>query len=278
MRATGHDVGDSCELWSDGKWTDVKGKSFRNPGFDQTGDHPAVCISWEDAQAYVRWLGVKTGKTYRLPSEAEWEYAARAGSVTDYWWGPVIDAGQANYGKRTTSLGRPAPGNPVPGEPLMGTMAASSFRPNPWGLHNVHGNAWEWVQDCWNNDYIGAPGDGSVWVSGHCGTRVLRGGAFVHDAIVLRVTYRTRRNAASRGNLTGFRVARSSLDADQGRGGGFSWCGGVSGWRCARLGGSQYGRDEFVSGGSSVLRQYCEVGRSGTSRTASVSRALGRKS
>ena len=140
VRATGHDVGDSCELWSDGKWTDVKGKSFGDPGFDQTGDHPAVCISWEDAQAYVRWLGVKTGKTYRLPSEAEWEYAARAGSVTDYWWGPVIDAGQANYGKRTTSLGpagtqcRACLYQSLEPEPVKGTMAASSFRPNPWGL------------------------------------------------------------------------------------------------------------------------------------------------
>jgi formylglycine-generating enzyme required for sulfatase activity len=130
--------------------------------------------------------------------------------VTDYWWGPAIDASLANYGKRMPSVGRPGIGLPPPSvEPVAGTMGVSSFKPNAWGLYNVHGNAWEWVRDCWNNDYMGAPEDGSAWTQGQCGTRVLRGGAFIHDENVLRVSYRTRRNAASRGNLIGFRVARS---------------------------------------------------------------------
>ena len=130
------------------------------------GRRPVINVSWEDAVAYTKWLSGQTGERCRLPSEAEWEYAARAGSVTKYSWGNEIGSNQANCdvcgsqwdGKQTAPVG--------------------SFDPNGWGLHDLHGNVWEWVQDCWNGSYQGAPTNGSAWESGDCSRRVLRGGSW----------------------------------------------------------------------------------------------------
>ena len=160
------------------------------------GRRPVVRVSWNNAQAYVLWVSKKTGKPYRLLSEAEWEYAARAGSETAYSWGNEIGRNRANCdgcgGRRQTA--------PV-----------GSFAANAFGLHDVHGNVWEWVQDCWNETYAGAPADGSAWEQEDCNSRVWRGGGWTDHPLTnrLRSAQRSARRAGYRDNHLGFRVARS---------------------------------------------------------------------
>jgi formylglycine-generating enzyme required for sulfatase activity len=124
------------------------------------GRRPAINVSWDDAQAYVAWLGKETGQSYRLLSEAEWEYGCRAGTTTRYWWGddPPTPERAAFDMDRSTEVG--------------------SYPPNPWGLCDMHGNVWDWVEDCWNESYAGAPDDGRAWTSGDCSRRVMRGGSW----------------------------------------------------------------------------------------------------
>ena len=132
------------------------------------GNRPVINVSWEDAQSYVRWLSNKTGKSYRLLSESEWEYVARAGTTTRYNWGNEIGHNRANCdgcGSRWDN---------------EKTAPVGAFSANAWGLHDVHGNVWEWVEDCWNDSYTGAPADGSAWESGDCSERVLRGGSWFY--------------------------------------------------------------------------------------------------
>ena len=162
------------------------------------GDRPAINVSWEDAAAYAAWLSAETGEEYRLPSEAEWEYAARAGTTTSYSWGPFIGRNQANCegcGSRWDGA-RTAP--------------AGSFEANAWGLHDMHGNAWEWVADCWHADYARAPVDGSAWTrGGDCSRRVLRGGSWYTYGLILRVAFRLWEVVGHRDAFVGFRVART---------------------------------------------------------------------
>ena len=161
------------------------------------GTRPVINVSWEDAQMYVKWLSWKTGKGYRLLSESEWEYVARAGTRTRYWWGDEIDRNRANCNecgsrwdnKRTAPVG--------------------SFSANEFGLYDVHGNVQEWVEDCWNDSYDGAPMDGSAWESGGCIVRVLRGGSWNNKPRKLRSAHRDRNTSGSRGGGFGFRVART---------------------------------------------------------------------
>jgi formylglycine-generating enzyme required for sulfatase activity len=177
--------------------------SWRGPGFKEEGSHPVVCVSWNDAKAYANWLAKKTGKPYRLLTEAEFEYAARAGTTTPFWWGSSITPAQANYDGSYVYAGGGGKG-----EYREGTVPAGSFQPNPWGLFNVHGNVWEWCEDTWHETYDGAPTDGSAWISnGTESRRVLRGGSWNDLPRLLR--------AAARGGSTvedgiiGFRVART---------------------------------------------------------------------
>ena len=161
------------------------------------GDRPVVDVSWDDAQVYVRWLSEKTGESYRLPSESEWEYAARAGTATRYWWGDEEGGGWANCdgcGSRWDD-DRTAP--------------VGSFAANPWGLHDVHGNVWEWVEDCWHGSYAGAPTDGSAWTAGDCSDRVLRGGSWGDVPRNLRAAFRGSHSTGIRNFSFGFRVSRS---------------------------------------------------------------------
>jgi formylglycine-generating enzyme required for sulfatase activity len=157
---------------------------------------PVEQISWTDAQEFVQKLSQKTGKQYRLPTEAEWEYAARAGSQTAYY-----------FGDNVSQLGRYA---------LFGENSARQTQPvggklpNIFGLHDIHGNVWEWTQDCWNENFVGAPTDGSAWTSGDCSQRVLRGGSWNSDTYFLRSAYRFKLTATDRGiSSVGFRVARA---------------------------------------------------------------------
>ena len=190
VRETGHSTGDRCRTYEDGEWDWRSGVSWRNPGFSQTDGHPVVCMSWEDARAYVRWLSRETGERYRLLSEAEWEYVARAGTTGPFHFGATISTAQANYdGRFTYGSGRE-------GRYRERTEPVGSFPANAFGVRDVHGNVWEWVEDCWHNSYRGAPGDGGAWtVGGDCGRRVLRGGSWYLGPQFLRSAYRGRYTA-----------------------------------------------------------------------------------
>ena len=171
------------------------------------GRLPVINVSWEDAQAYVRWLSGRTGEAYRLLSESEWEYVARAGTRTARYWGES-DSGQCRYANgadvHTDSylLKRCNDGHAK-------TALVGFYEANGFGLHDVLGNVWEWVQDCWNGSYAGAPRDGSAWMSGECGGRVLRGGSWFDGPRALRSASRDGLNAGLRANDLGFRVART---------------------------------------------------------------------
>ena len=159
------------------------------------GDRPVIDVSWDDALEFVAWLSKTTGKAYRLPSEAEWEYVARAGTATPYWWGKDAGSGHA----RCADCG---------GEPGLKTVPVGAFRPNAFGVYDTSGNAAEWVQDCWNATYRGAPSDGSAWMKGECALHVLRGGSFADKAATLRSSARFRYDEDVRYYANGFRVAR----------------------------------------------------------------------
>jgi len=177
VNATGYDAGDD----------------WHNPGFSQTNAHPVVYVSWHDARAYVRWLSRRTGEIYRLLSEAEWEYVARAGTTTAYHFGNTISPSQANFNENNE-----------------GTFAVGRYPANAFGLHDVHGNMWEWVEDCKHDDYDSAPKDGSAWVS-NCDDdiRVLRGGSWGSSPRFLRSAVRYWIEASDRDSDVGFRVART---------------------------------------------------------------------
>jgi formylglycine-generating enzyme required for sulfatase activity len=166
------------------------------------GKQPVINVNWNDAKAYVAWLSRKTGKTYRLLSEAEREYVTRAGTTTPFWWGSTISTVQANYDGSFTYGG-------TKGEYRQKTMPVDSFQPNPWGLYQVHGNVYDWVEDCWNDSYRGAPTDGSAWTVGDCSSRVLRGGSWDIYPRYLRSAYRHVTYTSYRSNDVGFRLART---------------------------------------------------------------------
>jgi formylglycine-generating enzyme required for sulfatase activity len=167
------------------------------------GKQPAVAVSWNDAQAYVAWLAKKTGKPYRLLSEAEREYVTRAGTTTPFWWGSSISTSQANYD------GDSAYGSGPKGEYRRRTVPVDSFAANPWGLYQVHGNVYDWTEDCHNDTYSGAPTDGSPWTTGDCSRRVVRGGSYFDLPQNLRSAYRLRSVAFHRYGGIGFRVGRA---------------------------------------------------------------------
>ena len=168
------------------------------------GRRPVINVSWNDAQLYVSWLSRKTGEPYRLLSESEWEYAARAGTRGPFHFGTKILVSQANYdGRYTYGSGRK-------GGYRRRTVPVGSFPSNEFGLHDVHGNVREWVEDCWHGDYQGAPADGSAWTSGgDCGRRALRGGSWISAPGFLRSAFRFRSASGIRDHLNGFRVART---------------------------------------------------------------------
>jgi formylglycine-generating enzyme required for sulfatase activity len=159
------------------------------------GRRPVINVSWVDAKAFAAWLSQKTGHTYRLPTEAEWEYAARAGVNAPFWWGREAGSRQANCRECGTGAGQQ-------------TAEVGSYPPNPFGVYDTAGNAAEWVEDCWNDDYRGAPTNGSAWTAGQCGLRVLRGGSYDSPAKGVRSTARFRYDTDVRYSDNGFRVIR----------------------------------------------------------------------
>lgn len=161
------------------------------------GRQPVVNVSWHDAKEYVAWLSSQTGQTYRLLTEAEWEYVARAGSTTQFTWGSQIGQENASCGGCATEWDfyQPAP--------------VGSFAPNAFGLHDMHGNVWEWVEDCWNENYEDAPSDGNAWLSGDCSRRILRGGSYDDFHYDLRSAVRFANAPDDHTRSLGFRVART---------------------------------------------------------------------
>ncbi len=184
-------------------WESKLDTDWTQPGFEQDDWHPVVNVSWHDAQQYVRWLSVMTGAPYRLPSEAEWEYACRAGSRTTFSVGDEIGAEYANYDAHFTY------GNGVRGASRGGTSKVGSFQPNGWGLYDMHGNVWEWTQDPAHEDYDGAPADGTAWEEGgDPARRMVRGGAWLYPPRYLRSAVRNAFSAVLSNDVVGFRVAR----------------------------------------------------------------------
>ena len=168
---------------------------------------PVFNVSWNDVQNYLNWLSEQTDKHYRLPTEAEWEYAARAGTSTVYHFGDCINADQANFHNKEKYLDCPI-SNVYRGK----VMEIGQFPANAWGLHDIHGNVWEWTQDCWHPNYINAPTDGSAWLNHgenvNCNLRVIRGGSWSGRAIDIRASARSRNTKDHKSIFIGLRVVR----------------------------------------------------------------------
>ncbi|WP_377704647.1 SUMF1/EgtB/PvdO family nonheme iron enzyme [Pseudoduganella sp. UC29_71] len=185
------------------RWESMSDTDWAAPGFKQGDEHPVVGVSWHDVQKYLAWLSEKTGQVYRLPSEAEWEYACRAGTHTAFSFGDNISTEMANYDGNFTY------NNGAKGEFRQGTTKVNAFQPNPWGLFDMHGNVWEWTQDVVHDNYQGAPGDGSAWEQGGDPVRrVLRGGSWLYQPRYLRSALRNGYSAVLANDIVGFRVAR----------------------------------------------------------------------
>ena len=212
--ATKHSAGNRCETYEGGKWELRAGRNWQNPGFAQTDQDPVVCVNWQDAKAYVRWLSSRTGQRYRLLSEAEWEYAVRARTTMSRHWGDDVSA-QCSYAngadlavKEKYSGWKWSVASCRDGR--VHTSPVGSYRSNGFGLHDMLGNVWEWVEDCWRNNYRGAPPDGRAWAAGrNCPYRARRGGSWINSPAYLRAATRSWSSAGNRNNYGGFRVART---------------------------------------------------------------------
>lgn len=202
-------------------WKEIKAYNWLNPGFTQKADHPVVCISYQDALEYIDWLNTTSGLKFRLPSEAEWEYASRAQSTSAYGFGDSIEqlcsyANFADTSKMVNESGKKLNLKIVSTTDcrdgaLASTISTGNYKANKFGLVDMHGNASEWTQDCWNDNYLGAPVDGSAWLEGRCDLRVIRGGSWISDAKAVRSAFRDKNVQFSRDNVTSFRLA---LDID----------------------------------------------------------------
>lgn len=195
-------------------YVEQPGLTWRNPGFRQADDHPVVCVSWDDATAYAAWVSERTGRRYRLPSEAEWEFAARAGTQTSRYWGNtrndacrfanVADLSLAdamNLDRRPQFTFRCRDG-------FVFTAPVSRFQPNGFGLHDMLGNVWQWTADCVNPTLAGQLSDGSARLEGDCSMRALRGGSWSHLPWYLRAGNRVRGKATERFSFAGIRLVR----------------------------------------------------------------------
>jgi formylglycine-generating enzyme required for sulfatase activity/uncharacterized caspase-like protein len=213
VRETAREHKGGCHSNRGGRFQKNPKANWQSPGFEQKDDEPVVCVSWDDAQAYVAWLSKKTAKAYRLPSEAEWEYVARAGTTGRHYWAEVDEAAVCRYASvADSSLKGISPGMPTfPCSDGFGfTAPVGKFPANPFGVHDMLGNAWEWVEDCWNEGYAGAPDSSLPRLTGACTERVFRGGAWNSKPVLLRNAYRDRESKEDRHDNLGFRVVRSA--------------------------------------------------------------------
>jgi formylglycine-generating enzyme required for sulfatase activity len=192
----------------DGKWAEQSGRTWKNPGFRQTERHPVVCVSWTDAKAYVRWLSKQGLGVFRLPSESEWEYAARAGEGARYSFGDS-QKNLCSYGNiaDNTAGGRfPKWITGSCNDRALYPAAAGRYHANRFGLHDLHGNVWEWTEDCYHDSYSRAPASQSPWTAGGCTRRLLRGGSWADGPRLARSSNRLSGRPGSRSDVVGFRI------------------------------------------------------------------------
>jgi formylglycine-generating enzyme required for sulfatase activity len=213
VKETGYDAGNSCYTFETGEWESHDGRSWRDPGFHQTNRDPVVCVNRNDIDAYAEWLGGKTGHRYRLPTEAEWEYAARAGTTSARFWGENPDKACA-YANVADQTARDQIAEARSwdihncSDGYAYTSPVGSFKPNSVGLYDMLGDVWQWTEDCYHKNYKGAPGDGSAWTTGTCELRACRGGAWLIEPENVRSASRVRDYPTNRFTSLGFRLAR----------------------------------------------------------------------
>lgn len=205
-----------CYVWQEGRQGTLdQSANWEKPGFPQSDTDPVVCVSWNDARNYARWLAKRTGRPYRLPSEAEWEYAARGGTQTAYFYGNDPDQ-TCGYGNVADQVARAEFKDKASGWTFADcndghayTAPARSYKPNAFGLYDTTGNVWEWTEDCYHGDYQNARADGTPWNETQCETHVLRGGGWGVRPAGARSASRVRDVAGGRGGGVGFRLART---------------------------------------------------------------------
>ncbi|MDX2141802.1 MAG: formylglycine-generating enzyme family protein [Rhodospirillaceae bacterium] len=225
VRDSGYKPEPGCRLW-DNRWINDPKGDFRGGGAFKTpkGNFPVVCVGWTDAKAYAAWLGKKTGKTYRLPSESEWEYAARAGTTTPRYFGMNSFEGVSislacDHGNVYDVSSQAKYPFPYPyarcTDKSEDLAAVGSYKANAFGLHDMIGNVWEWVEDCYTASYWGRPPNGKAWVwQGGCETRGLRGGSWTSRPADARSAKRQRAPAAAHTTYMGFRIARDVSEGE----------------------------------------------------------------
>ena len=211
-RETNRSSGNGCATFTANRFKVNPQANWTSPGFQQTENDPVVCVSWQDAKAYADWLGNKTGRNYRLLTEAEWEYVARAGSKGDHFWGEnPSDA--CRFANVADATGRNALGLEAPfdcRDRFTNTSPTTSFQPNPFGVHDLFGNAEEWVLDCWSDNYRNAPALGVANTVGDCDRRVVRGGSWFDGTETIRASARNEDALNVRFSTRGFRIARTN--------------------------------------------------------------------
>jgi formylglycine-generating enzyme required for sulfatase activity len=198
-----------CQRY-DGTWQASSELNWNNVGYPQTATYPVACVSWRDAAEYAAWLSHKTGQHYRLPSDSEWEYAARAGSGLARPWGARTDRACTSANVADQSAAAQYPGwqiHPCK-DGFVYSAPVGSFQPNAFGLYDMLGNVFEWVQDCWHPDYRGAPTDGSAWLDGDCTQRGMRGGSWFTAPALVSTSARNRFEETYRSSSVGFRLVR----------------------------------------------------------------------
>ena len=201
-----------CNYFDGQRYGYVAGHSWRSPGYPQRDDDPVVCVSWSDAKAYAGWLSDQTGRAYRVPSAVEFEYASRAGTDTVWFWGneSSLACDYANIADQTLTRLYPKRPNFSCDDGFLFTAGVASFKANPFGLHDMVGNVWEWTDDCWHDDLSQSPLDGSPWHAddgGDCQARVPKGGSWISGIGWARAATRSRDGQHYRSFMLGFRVA-----------------------------------------------------------------------
>jgi formylglycine-generating enzyme required for sulfatase activity len=212
VQDTGRETTDACITYENGSWEARTGRTWSDPGFPQDASHAVDCVTFDDAESYVAWLSRKTGKAYRLLTEAEWEYAARAGATTRYFSGDdgaalCRSANGADHSAKALFPDWTWSSSCDDGHPF--TAPVGTFEPNAFGLYDVTGNVWEWVSDCFHDSYDGAPGDGSSWAEPSCEFRTVRGGGLFDSPGVMRLSFRIKATPDDTSFERGFRVART---------------------------------------------------------------------
>ncbi len=207
INESGATIKPGCQVYKK-QWVFSKHASWIDPGYQQAMDHPVVCVSWQEVINFTEWLSIKLQGTFRLPTEAEWEYAARAGSPDRYYWGknPKGLCDHSNASDRQTLKRFPTFKSNDCDDGYLETAPVRQFKPNPHGLYDIYGNVWEWIQDCWNSHYNHTPLDGSASKTGDCHLRGFRGGAWGDNPNFARSGLRNRTAKETGKDDVGFRM------------------------------------------------------------------------